>query len=345
MLHSVVTLDEAAVMGISERMAYRYAQNGTWIKLQAGIFLTNPKLVDDELWKAKLGASLLMGGELARVSHRSAAVLHRLDGVTERTFDVTIPMFGTPRPIKAHRTRALDLNPVVIDGLRTTSVARTLLDLASVCSADVVEQALHSALRGPDPWRPDVWNEALLCEVRKLAMALPNQHGSYVLRKVLALRSDSDRPTGSQPETVFLQALRGVGVPVVCQPTLRIVDRRGANLDTLYPDFAVITPDFLLEVDGVEAHSSESSLSRDLKRQNKLQLLFPIRRYSAVQILNDAAGAALEVKQLVVRLQNSGVPRFPNITVSYSENEILVVDSSRDARQEALSRSKSRRAA
>ena len=129
------------------------------------------------------------------------------------------------------------------------------------------------------------------------------------------------------------------------QPTLRIVDRRGAKLETLYPDFAVIAPDFLLEVDGVEAHSSESSLARDLKRQNKLQLVFPIRRYSAVQILSDAAGAALEVKQLIARLQNSGVPRFPNITVSYSENELLVVDSSRDARQEALSRSKSRRAA
>ena len=119
-------------MGISERKAYRYAKNGTWRKLQSGIFLTNPRLVDDELWKAELAASLLMGGELARVSHRSAAVLHRLDGVTERTFDVTIPMLGTPKPIKAHRTRSVDLNPVVIDGLRTTSVARTLLDLASV---------------------------------------------------------------------------------------------------------------------------------------------------------------------------------------------------------------------
>jgi very-short-patch-repair endonuclease len=345
MLHSVVTLDQAAAMGISERKAYRYAENGTWRKLQSGIFLTDPSLVDDELWKAELAASLLLGGELARVSHRAAAILHGLDGVTERAIDVTIPTNGTPKPTKVHRTRTVDLKPVVIDGLRTTSVARTLLDLASLCSADVVEQALHSALRGPDPWRPDVWDEELLSELRKLAMALPNQHGGYVLRRVLALRSDSDRPTGSQPETVFLQALRGAGVPVVCQPTLRIVDRRGANLDTLYPDFAVITPDFLLEVDGVEAHSSESSLSRDLKRQNKLQLLFPIRRYSAVQILNDAAGAALEVKQLLARLQNSGVPRFPNITVSYSENEILVVDSSRDARQEALNRSKSRRAA
>lgn len=345
MLHSVVTLEQAASMGISERKAYRYAKNGTWRKLQSGIFLTNPSLVDDELWKAELAASLLMGGELARVSHRSAAVLHRLDGVTERTFDVTVPMLGTPKPIKAHRTRLVDLHPVVIDGLRTTSVARTLLDLASVCSADVVEQALQSALRGPDPWRPDVWNEGLLSEVRKLAMALPNQHRNYVLRTVLALRSDSDRPTGSRPETIFHQALREAGVPVVCQPTLRIVDRRGANLETLFPDFAVIAPDFLLEVDGFEAHSSESSLARDLKRQNKLQFIFPIRRYSAVQILTDAAGAALEVKQLVTRLQNSGVPRFPNITVSYSENELLVVDSSRDARQEALNRSKSRNAA
>jgi hypothetical protein len=343
MLHSVVTLEQALAMGISKRKAYRNAESGTWRKLHSGIFLTNPNLEGDELWKAELAGMLLSGGQTARVSHRSAAVLHGFEGVSERGLDVTVPLLGAHRPDKVHRSCFLDMHPKVIDGLRTTSVARTLLDLASVCEADVVEQVLESALRGPDRWRPDVWNEPLLAELRQLAGTTTHQPGLVVLRTVLNRRSDTDRPTGSFPETVFFQALREAGVPVVRQLTIRIVDGKGAKLDTLFPDLAVLCPDILLEADGVEAHNSEESLARDLKRQNKLMLLFPIRRYSAVQILSDAAGAAQEVKQLVASLKNSGPRRIANVTVTYSENEILVVDTSRDARAEALRRTPGQR--
>ena len=332
-------------MGVSRRKAYRNAETGTWSKLQSGVFLTNPNLVDDALWKAELAAMLLMGGETAVVSHRSAAILHGLEGVTERCHDVTVPLQGTRRPKGVRRSTFVDPAPRIIDGLRTTSVARTLVDLASVCSADVVEQALESALRGPDRWRPDIWNEPLLAELRRIAATSYHQPGIYVLRTVLNRRSDTDRPTGSFPETVFFQALREAGVPVVRQPTLRIVDRKGARLDTFYPDFAVLCPDILLDVDGGEGHSSEGSRARDLKRQNKLLIGFPIRRFTALQILADPTGAAHEIRQLVERLRNSETPRIANVSVSYSENEFLVIDSSRDARQEALGRSQTRRSA
>lgn len=70
MLHGVVTLDQANAMGISERQAYRYAEKGRWLKLQIGIFLTDPDFVDDKRWKADLTGLLLHGGEGALVSHR-----------------------------------------------------------------------------------------------------------------------------------------------------------------------------------------------------------------------------------------------------------------------------------
>ncbi len=330
-------------MGVSERKAYRFAEAGTWRKLQSGIFLTDPNLADDALWKAELAAMLLHGGKTALVSHRAAAVLHGLEGVTQRYREVTVPLHGSRRPKGAHRTRLLDPKPRIINGLRTTSLARTILDLSAVCTPDVVEQALESALRGPDRWRPDAWNEDLFAELRQLVNAQNLHPGLYILRTVLRRRSDTDRPTGSFPETVFFQALRAAGIVVVRQPTLRIVDRNGATLDTLFPDFAILWPIFLLEVDGVEAHRSQSSLARDLKRQNKLSLVFPIRRYSAMQILADPVAAATEIVQLISRLRNSGTPTIAGITVSYKENEFLVVDSSRDARAEALERVPARR--
>ncbi len=76
-------------MGISKRKAYRNAESGTWRKLHSGVFLTNPNLEGDELWKAELAGMLLSGGQTARVSHRSAAILHGFEGVSERSLDVT----------------------------------------------------------------------------------------------------------------------------------------------------------------------------------------------------------------------------------------------------------------
>jgi very-short-patch-repair endonuclease len=336
MLHNVVTLDEALAMGIAKRRAYRWAEAGRWKKLHSGIFLTDPDLADDALWKAELTAMLRLGGAGALVSHRAAAVLHGLEGITTRDLDVTVPKHAKHLPPGAHRTVWVDPHPIVIDGLAITSVARTLFDLAAVCDADVVEQALESALRGPDRWAPDRWNESLLAELRTTVSANTRRSGSYRLQTVLNRRTDSDRPTGSFVETVLLQAMRTVGVPVVRQPTVRIVDGKSAKLDTLYPDFGVLGTLILVEADGLEAHSSQDSLARDLLRQNKLLLGFTIRRYSALQILNDPIGVATEIKQLMLRMQKSGTPRMNNVTVTYSQNEFVVVDRSRDARQEAI---------
>ncbi len=339
MLHRVVTVDQANAMGISKRQAYRYAEKGKWLKLQNGIFLTDPELVDDELWKANLASLLLHGGAGALVSHRSAAILHGLEGITGRELEVTVPTNARHLPLGAHRTNWVDPHPVIIDGLATTSIERTLCDLATVCDADVVEQALESALRGPDHWCPDQWNEGLLGDLRRAVLLHPRRPGTFRMRTVLYRRSDTDRPTGSFTETVLMQAMRKVGIPFVRQATVRIVDRKASRLDTLFPDFAIVGPLMLVEADGLEAHSTQDALARDLLRQNKLALVFTIRRYTALQILNDPSGVANEIKQVMLRIEKSGPNRINGVSVTYSENEFLVVDQNRDARQEAMSRS------
>jgi very-short-patch-repair endonuclease len=338
MLHRVVTLDQANAMGISSRQAYRYAEKGTWLKLQSGIFLTDPNLVDDARWKANLTGLLLHGGTGALVSHRSAAVLHGLEGVTSRELEVTVPLNAKHLPTGAHRTSWVDSHPVIIDGLATTSIVRTLCDLAKVCSADVVEQALESALRGPERWRPDRWKESLLADLRQTVRVNPRKSGTYLLRTVLDRRTDIDRPTGSFVETLLMQAMRRVGIPFVRQPTVHIVDAKASHLDTLFPDFGVVGPLILVEADGLEAHSSQDALGRDLFRQNKLVLGFTIRRYTALQILNNPIGVANEIKTLMVSIEKSRPARISDMSVTYSENEFRVVDLSRDARQEAMNR-------
>ncbi len=337
-------MDQAIAMGMSRRKVYRRVEQKIWKKLHSGIFLTTPDVIGDAAWKATLAGQLLSGGEKAMVSHRSAGLLHSLEGIHGLPVETAIPLKARTRPEGSHRTRCVDPNPITVDGLITTSLARTLIDLADVCEINVLEQAIESALRGPDPRRPDLWNKELLCTLRKLALVNMHRSGNFRLQTVLNRRLDTDRPTGSFPETLLFQELRLADVPAISQPTLRIVDRHGTTLDTLYPDVGIESPLLLVEVDGLEVHTGQKAFARDLQRQNKISLGFTVRRYSAAQVLADAPGVANEIKQLSIRLDqrrtaNSAHP-VGNLTVNYSTNEFVMIDSSRDARREAASRRK-----
>jgi very-short-patch-repair endonuclease len=343
MLHGVVTIEQAIASGTSRRKVYRNVERGEWLKLHEGVFLTTPAIERDARWKADLAAGLLRGGKDSMVSHRSAAILRGLEGMTGRPIDLTISGSAKHRLSPAHRFRCVDPDPVTIDGLLTTSLVKTLLDLAQLCAADVVEQAVESAIRGPDPRQPDVWNEALLSQLRAAALEQPRRRGSFTFRTVLDRRSDADRPTGSFPETLLFQALRDLGIDTVRQPTLRIVDLNGYRLDTLFPDLGSVQRRLLLEVDGGAAHN-ELTRQRDLRRQNKVLRGFALRRYTAVEILDDAAAVAREIERSTRRERSGGSAESDDcwtvdgVSVSYSANEFLVVDSRRDAREEAKNR-------
>ncbi len=335
-------MDQAIASGIARRKVYRLVERGEWLRLHEGVYLTTPTIEGEARWKADLAGNLLCGGKGSVVSHRSAAILHGLEGITGLPIDITIPTAAKHRPKGAHRSGSVDScvdpNAVLIDGLLTTSLVQTLRDLAQVCDADVVEQAVESALRGPDPRRPDVWNEELLHQLRVAVLENPRRRGNFRLQRVLDRRSDTDRPTGSFPETLLFQALRRLGVVTVRQPSLRIVDTSGAVLDTLFPDIGAVERRLLLEVDGGVAHN-ELTRQRDLRRQNKVLRGFALLRYTAVEILKDADAVAREIERST-RLSDTMATTWSvdDVSVSYSTNEFLVVDARRNAREEAQRR-------
>lgn len=97
-------------------------------------------------------AAVLAGGCDSRVSHRTAA---HLQGMFEagRTIDkveVTVPRWKRRRleGVRVHRVRDLRTDEVaLVDGMRVTTPARTLLDIAETEPSRVVEQAYANALR------------------------------------------------------------------------------------------------------------------------------------------------------------------------------------------------------
>lgn len=74
----------------------------------------------------------------AALSHRSAADLHGLRVCQRRVVEVIVPGRSTHRHpgIQVHRSVNLaEPDTTALDGIRVTTVARTLLDLAALCRA------------------------------------------------------------------------------------------------------------------------------------------------------------------------------------------------------------------
>jgi very-short-patch-repair endonuclease len=336
MLHSVVTLEEAIKSGVSRQRVYRKVERGEWRKLYPGVFLTQPDLMGEAMWKAELAAALCRAGAGSLVSHDAAAKLHGLEGVDGFPIDITT--YGNTRASRIHRSYRVDAKPAEFDQLPTTSLIRTIFDLAALHDSIVVEQAVESALRGSKPFRPDIWNEKLLAELRLHVDRAERSRARFVLRSVLDRRSDTDRPTGSFPETVLVQMLRDMGLSAVRQATLVIVDPRRAYPERFFPDLALPEFRLLIEVDSMQAHSSQLALARDLRRQNKLMRGFRVLRFTAVEILENPERVAREIYSFIRTLTPSKPTwQIGGVQVSYSLNRFEVVDANRGQRGQRAS--------
>jgi len=211
--------------------------------------------------EARWMASCLRSPGRTWLAYRSAGRYRRLDGCDA---DVTeLLTTADLRPCKdgaiVHRTDHVPARDItVIRNLPITTVNRTLVDLGAVCSPDVVELAVESALRRR------ITNVARL--ERQLALsARRGRRGPKTLRLVLDWRGI--RPaTDSYLETRFLQFLRRHGFPKPDRQR-RIYGEDGliARVDFIYEDFNLI-----IEVDSRTHHTRQLDWERDLRRRNAL---------------------------------------------------------------------------
>ncbi len=180
----------------------------------------------------------LQGGAVA--SHRAAAALHGFDGFRPGTVEVCVPrnLESNDRNAIVHGWRRSDeADVVVIDGIRATSVERTLAQLGAVVERRKVEQALDGALR--DGLSPVALEQTLERLWR------PGRTGVGTLRRLI----DDPRRTGMLPDSWFERLVQHVAnaaglPPVVLQHEVRVASGR-RRLDLAYPDVKL----------GIEAHS------------------------------------------------------------------------------------------
>ncbi len=300
---TIIRTSEASFNGVSPRTLQRHAAAQKIERVSRGIYLRpGPGSSPDEHWLARLDAHLLRGGPSAAISHRAAARLHGLEGFLdgERYEDLTVPASSGWKSPPAIRSQTLIPADVVdVLGRPITSLARTLADVGRFVTPDVHELALHSALRGIDRRRPDLWNVELLQDLMR-RVEQRNSSGTSVLRASLD-RYGVGRPSGSIAETMLHQQVRPAGIHLVRQPTVYVMTKGGRLVATYFPDGGEFELGLLVEVDGRVGHEGDEKVDRDDRRQNELMVGFHVHRIHARRLFAEPDRVVAEL----VRVRSS----------------------------------------
>jgi very-short-patch-repair endonuclease len=191
-------------------------------------------------------AAVLACGAGAALSHGSAAAHHGL-WRSSSGMHVTVPRNG-PHPregITVHRTRRLDPEDVIdVEGIRITTVPRTILDLAEL----VTPRSLAIVLERAE--QLDVFD---LRQLRATIARNPGRHGAKALTEAL----DTEAPSKEELQRRFLALVRGAGLP---EP------QREAQIGPYHVDFLWPQARLAVETDGRAWHDTRAAFERDRRR-------------------------------------------------------------------------------
>jgi len=205
-------------------------------------------------------AAALWMGDAAAASHRAALIVWGLDGI--RTSPVELTTTGnhrsSERGLILHWVAKIDASDVRLrDGIRVTSVPRTLTDLCAVAGPSVVERAFESALR---------LRLTSVSELQTYLMRLARRRRKAWILEALLDRSPG-KATDSDLEVMVWSLLREGGMPA---PERQYEIRDDSGRVIARPDLAYPAARLALEVDGYQFHSSRRDWAKDRARQNAI---------------------------------------------------------------------------
>lgn len=282
--HGVVTRAQLIEAGVSQhRIAYRL-ESGLLTRVYRGVFAAGPVRGP----RALEFAAVLAAGAESFVSHRAAGVVLELLPPRRAEAPVEISTrrdvrIGGPG-IRIVRVSRLESDEVMLrNGLPLTTPARTIFDLAAVCSSRGLEQALATALRNRLVERKGI--EALLDRY-------PRRAGRGRLRALLTA-DGGPAFTRSEAERRFLDLVRTAGLS---RPSTNVIVA-GFEVDFLWQEQRLI-----VEVDGREYHGGDHSFEGDRTRDGVLMAAgFRTMRVTWRQIANEPQALTARVAQALVR--------------------------------------------
>jgi very-short-patch-repair endonuclease len=273
---NVISLEQLREAGLRRgALAHRVAA-GIMQRLHTSVYLLGPAPPTP---MARARAAALACGDGAIVSHRSAAELLGLLPPTEQEVDVTVVARnpGAHPGVRLHRVAQLPRQDVtLLHGLRITSVARTICDLAATESPKDCEAAFQEAL-----YRRAVSDRALAAVLDRE----PTRRGAPVIRALLR----DPHLTRSERERLLLKLIKDAQLP---RP-LTNVRTNGYLVDVLWPSHGLV-----VEFDGWGAHGHRMAFENDRKRDQVLVAAgLRVLRVTDRQLLEEPIAVAARIAQ------------------------------------------------
>jgi very-short-patch-repair endonuclease len=244
--HGVVSRAELLDTGMTADAIDWRVRSGVLLLEYPGVYRVGHRAPSRE---ARYLAAVKACGPGAVLSGRAAAHLHALIKGPPPPPEVTSPTERRIEGILTRRSRTLDPRDVTeIHNIPTTTVARTLVDLAAVLSPDALARACHEAgiLHGTTP-----------AHVEAVLKRRPNSPGAAALRAIL---HGDVHVTLSKLERRFLKQLKAAGLPL--PETNRPAG--GRRVDARWPAHRLT-----VEVDGYRYHRSRHAWEQDRRRERE----------------------------------------------------------------------------
>lgn len=250
--HGVVSRDQLRELGFSDSGIEHAVKTARLYPVHRGVFAVgHPRLTRHGLCLA----GVLARGDSALLSYRSAGWLWGLIVSFALPVEVSVPWRGHSRPsLGLHHCPALrgaDMSEV--EGIPVTSIARTLLDLASVLRPGELERAVERAER---------LGLLDIGQVDELLSVVRGHRGRGRLRNALTIYRDPAFAR-SGGERRLLQLIREAGLP---RPRMNTwVEDHEIDMYWEHERFAI-------ELDGWDSHRTRKAFEDDRRRQEDLKL-------------------------------------------------------------------------
>jgi very-short-patch-repair endonuclease len=272
----VVSRAQLESTGVSDSAISRWVAARRLHRIHPGVYALGHGALS---LSGRLWAALLYAGPDAVFSHTSAAWLWSLIDAEPRRIHITVPgRRHSLQDVRIHHSRRVEA--VDCSGLPVTSVARTLVDVASKLTSRQLRRALAEAdFHG-------------LLDVRELEATLKHgRPGSKAMRAALRSHLPQLAKTLSALEERFVQLCEsaGLAIPEVNAKVSRM------RVDALWREERVV-----VELDGAAAHGGWAAIKRDRERELALRMMgFRMVRYTWDQVTAGPDRVLSDLRQLL----------------------------------------------
>jgi very-short-patch-repair endonuclease len=285
--YGVVSRHGLLAAGVSAATIDLRVRQRRLVRLHRGVYAVGHAELRREGWWA---AAVEAHGADAALSHLTAATHWGIHEGGVWPVHVSIARRGGRSPrrgIVLHRVDLPEDEVVVHEAIRTTTVARTLLDLAGAVRGRALEQAVRQAARLR---RFDLREQRLVLDRH------PRARGTDELRRLLqSLAGRGTDDVRSPLEVAFAQLCDDRGLP---RPRINAIIL-GERVDFSWPGTTLV-----VETDGFAFHAMPTTFAADRRRDQKLTLAgYTVIRVTYHQVIEEPEATAATVSALLSRCQ------------------------------------------